>query len=76
MESKGEKINMTGKVKWFNPKKGYGFITVDELEKDVYVHFTDIKQDGYKTLEIDQLVSFDYDAETNAALNVVKSEEK
>ncbi|MBQ9886134.1 MAG: cold-shock protein [Lachnospiraceae bacterium] len=49
---------MTGKVKWFNAEKGYGFITADGGE-DVFVHFSAIVADGYKTLEEGQAVSFD-----------------
>jgi cyclophilin family peptidyl-prolyl cis-trans isomerase/cold shock CspA family protein len=47
-----------GTVKWFNPDKGYGFITVDG-GKDVYVHFSAIQSDGYRTLEEGQRVEFD-----------------
>lgn len=49
---------MKGKVKWFNAKKGYGFITTDE-GNDVFVHFSGIVVDGYKTLNEDQRVSFE-----------------
>lgn len=49
---------MTGKVKWFNAEKGYGFI-VPEDGKDVFVHFSSIVQDGYKSLEEGQVVEFD-----------------
>jgi len=49
---------MKGKVKWFNAKKGYGFITTDE-GNDVFVHFSGIIVDGYKTLNEDQRVSFE-----------------
>lgn len=48
----------TGTVKWFNAEKGYGFITVDGGE-DVFVHFSSIVSNGYKTLEEGQRVSFD-----------------
>ncbi len=48
----------TGKVKWFNAEKGYGFITSDDGQ-DVFVHFSAIKTDGYKTLDEGQAVSFD-----------------
>lgn len=48
----------TGKVKWFNAEKGYGFITSDE-GKDVFVHYSSIKCDGFKTLEEGQKVTFD-----------------
>lgn len=49
---------MTGKVKWFNSEKGFGFIT-DENGKDVFAHFSQIQKDGYKTLEEGEAVSFD-----------------
>lgn len=47
-----------GTVKWFNAEKGFGFIT-DENGNDVFVHFSEIKMDGYKTLEADEKVTFD-----------------
>lgn len=50
--------NMTGKVKWFNADKGYGFITGDD-GKEVFVHFSSIQVEGYKTLEDGQAVSYD-----------------
>ncbi|MBF42421.1 MAG: cold-shock protein [Gammaproteobacteria bacterium] len=49
----------TGKVKWFNPTKGYGFITPDEGDKDLFVHHSSIQGDGYKSLKEDQSVTFD-----------------
>lgn len=63
----------TGKVKWFNAEKGYGFITSDD-GTDVFVHFSAIQTDGYKSLDEGQAVSFDV---TNGdrgpqASNVVK----
>ena len=48
-----------GTVKWFNGTKGYGFITNSETGKDVFVHFTGIVADGFKTLEEGQSVTFD-----------------
>ncbi|MGI6784291.1 MAG: cold-shock protein [Aminivibrio sp.] len=47
-----------GTVKWFNDSKGYGFITTDE-GKDVFVHFSAISGEGFKTLAEGQKVSFD-----------------
>lgn len=48
----------TGKVKWFNADKGYGFITSDE-GKDIFVHYSAIQTNGFRTLEEGQKVSFD-----------------
>ncbi|MCB0283388.1 MAG: cold-shock protein [Calditrichaeota bacterium] len=48
---------VTGTVKWFDEKKGFGFIT-REGEKDVFVHYTAIKGDGYRKLEDGQAVEF------------------
>ena len=49
---------MTGKIKWFNPAKGYGFITGDD-GKEVFVHFSAINVEGYKTLDNEQAVSYE-----------------
>lgn len=49
----------TGTVKWFNNAKGYGFILPDEGGEDLFVHYTSIVMDGYKTLKAGQAVSFD-----------------
>mgnify|MGYP002647398679 FL=1 len=49
---------MTGKVKWFNAEKGFGFIEGED-GKDVFVHFSAIVMDGYKTLEEGAEVEFD-----------------
>ena len=48
-----------GTVKWFNAQKGYGFITNESTGEDVFVHFSAIVSDGYKTLEEGQKVTFD-----------------
>ncbi|MBU7006164.1 cold shock domain-containing protein [Phosphitispora fastidiosa] len=49
---------MEGKVKWFNAEKGFGFIEAEE-GGDVFVHFSAIQSDGFKTLDEGQEVSFD-----------------
>jgi CspA family cold shock protein len=63
-----------GKVKWFSNKKGYGFIAL-EGGQDVFVHYMDIKQDGYKTLKENEDVIFDLvnGEKGPKAQNVVKS---
>ena len=48
---------IVGRVKWFNNDKGYGFIDFKENE-DIFVHYSAIELDGYKTLSEDQLVEF------------------
>lgn len=63
----------TGTVKWFNSEKGFGFISV-EGEDDVFVHFSAINSDGYKTLEEGQSVEFEVvdGAKGPQAANVVR----
>jgi CspA family cold shock protein len=55
---KKEVAHMTGKVKWFNSEKGYGFITTEE-GSDLFVHYSQIQKDGFKTLEENEAVEFD-----------------
>jgi len=64
---------MKGKVKWFNNQKGYGFIS-DENEKDVFVHYSGLNMEGFKTLDEGQEVEFDViDGEKGPqAVNVTK----
>jgi cold shock protein len=55
-----ENSTMTqGTVKWFNGEKGFGFITPDGGDPDVFVHFSAIQADGYRSLEENQRVEFD-----------------
>lgn len=52
----------TGKVRWFNDARGYGFIRSEEVdndERDIFVHYTEIVRNGYKSLEEGQIVEFD-----------------
>ena len=49
----------SGKVKWFNAKKGYGFIAPEGEDKDVFVHITAVQAAGLKRLDEDQEVSFE-----------------
>lgn len=48
-----------GTVKWFNATKGYGFITNDESGEEIFVHFSGVVGDGYKSLEDGQRVTFE-----------------
>ena len=50
----------TGSVKWFNDSKGYGFLTRDDGEKDVFVHHSAIQGQGFKSLTEGQRVEFDF----------------
>ena len=61
-----------GKVKWFNNQKGFGFITPDEGGRDLFVHHTAIKIDGFRTLAEGQVVEFEIqeDVKGPKALNV------
>jgi CspA family cold shock protein len=67
-------VRITGTVKWFNSKKGFGFITRDDGQGDVFVHFSAIQSRGFKTLEEGQKVEFEIaqDEKGPKAANVVK----
>ena len=65
-----------GTVKWFNAEKGYGFISNDEGGNDIFVHFSAIQSEGFKTLKEGQKVTFDVEtdpknSEKMRAVNVV-----
>lgn len=49
----------TGRVKWFSDAKGYGFISTPEVDEDVFVHFSSIAMDGFRTLKPDMDVDFE-----------------
>ena len=61
-----------GRVKWFNEKKGFGFIEVDGQDKDVFIHHSAINMQGFRTLQEGQRVSFDIEQGKKgpAAVNV------
>ncbi len=65
----------TGKVKWFNESKGYGFIEPDGGGRDVFVHYSAIQGEGYKTLSEGQVVEFEITQGEKGpqAANVMKS---
>ena len=60
---------MRGKVKWFNNEKGYGFIECNDLE-DIFVHYSAIAKEGYKTLKEGDIVDFKL-IETSKGLQAV-----
>lgn len=51
----------TGVVKWFNNAKGYGFVVADNHDQDIFVHFSSIAMEGYRTLKEGQRVQFEID---------------
>jgi len=52
-------LSNVGKVKWFNSKKGYGFIKLNDGDQDIFVHYTSIKGEGFKSLTEGEEVQFE-----------------
>ena len=64
----------SGKVKWFNSKKGYGFITDDETKKDIFLHVSALEESKLRVLKEEQEIKFDIKKEQNKlqAINIKK----
>ena len=67
-------IMPSGKVKWFNSKKGYGFITDDETNKDIFLHVSSLEESKLRVLKEEQKIQFDIKEEKNKlqAINIKK----
>ena len=65
----------SGKVKWFNSKKGYGFIADDETNKDIFLHVSDLEDSKLRVLKEEQKINFDIKEEKNKlqAINIKKA---
>jgi CspA family cold shock protein len=65
----------TGKVKWFNSKKGYGFITENETERDIFLHVSALEESKLKNLKEEQLLEFEIKEENSKlqAINLKKT---
>ena len=64
----------SGKIKWFNAKKGYGFITDDETQKDIFLHVSALEESKLRVLKEDQSISYDIKEEKDKlqAVNIKK----
>tara|TARA_B100000579_G_scaffold9342_1_gene6949 strand:+ start:780 stop:983 length:204 start_codon:yes stop_codon:yes gene_type:complete len=64
----------SGKIKWFNPKKGYGFITEDKTERDIFLHVSALEKSRLRILKEDQRIKFDIKEEKEKlqAINLKK----
>ena len=64
----------SGKIKWFNSKKGYGFITEDETNKDIFLHVSALEESKLRVLKEEQQIKFDIKEEKNRlqAINIKK----
>ena len=64
----------SGKIKWFNAKKGYGFITDDETNKDIFLHVSSLEESKLRVLKEEQKIKFDIKEEKNKlqAVNIKK----
>ena len=64
----------SGKIKWFNSKKGYGFIKDDETQKDIFLHVSALEESKLRVLKEDQTISYDIKEEKNKlqAINIKK----
>ena len=65
----------SGKIKWFNPKKGYGFITEDKTERDIFLHISALENSRLRILKEDQRIKFDIKEEKEKlqAINLKKA---
>ena len=64
----------SGKIKWFNSKKGYGFITDDETNKDIFLHVSSLEESKLRVLKEEQKIKFDIKEEKSKlqAINIKK----